>query len=296
MYHLAWISPRKKYKKAFIVPFITRLVDLLGEKLIFIDELYFDLPVEEWPKSLFCIPYLCSKVPVDKTRAYIEAGSKALCNIDIMLSLMDRRIMNDVLTDSRAPCIPLFDDPKSIEGPVIEKPLDAENHDVRIYYDNKTVFLHRKTKDRCSFEEENSCIYRSNEEMVYSPLCSAINNLDIKVYAFNFNDGKDEVFAESRPSPVHNHFVQRDENGQEKREAVQLTAQEREEALRIAENCEHLVCGMDLLRYTENGVMKHAWIDINGFSVVKRHPDALEMLAEKMFEHVNSLVNEHSKD
>lgn len=168
-----------------------------------------------------------------------------------------------------------------INKPLVEKPVNAEDHNIYIYYPmsagggSKRLF--RKVGDRSSefypqvneLRREGSYIY---EQFVIT------QGTDVKVYTV----GPDYGHAEARKSPVVDGRVKRDQEGLEVRYPVILSPEEKQMARKIVRAFKQTVCGFDILR-----VQGHSYCcDVNGFSFVKNsrkyYDDASQILAEIM--------------
>lgn len=106
--------------------------------------------------------------------------------------------------------------------------------------------LFRKIKDRSSeFYLEINSIRRTGSYM-YEEFLNT-QGTDVKVYTVGANYGH----AEARKSPVIDGKVHRDDFGLEVRYPVILSAAEKEITRKITVAFKQLVCGFDLLRYTD---------------------------------------------
>lgn len=148
--------------------------------------------------------------------------------------------------------------------PFVEKPFDAEIHDIHIYYHSNDgggcQKLFRKIGNQSSSfnYEENSIRNRGN--FIYEEFL-ATNGFDIKVYTV----GEFYAHAEARKSPCLDGVVMRSNNGKEVRYPVCLTPEEKLMSNKIVNVFGQQVCGFDLLR--ANG--KSYVCDVNGWSFVK---------------------------
>ena len=156
-----------------------------------------------------------------------------------------------------------------LKKPFIEKPINAEDHEIMIHYSNSSPcgsgysVLFRKTENVCSkfFPSQNRSTIRTDGSYVYEEFLQT-DGFDIKVYTV----GEDYAHAEARKCPSIDGVVARDVvTGKELRYPVNLTSQEKEMARRISREFKQDICGFDMLR--SNG--KTYVCDVNGFSFVK---------------------------
>jgi len=161
-----------------------------------------------------------------------------------------------------------------IYKPFVEKPANAEDHNIFIYYPHNVgggyKRLFRKIGNQSSqyypppeVSDTNQAIYtpvRQTTSFIYEDFMST-NGTDVKVYTV----GPDYAHAEARKSPVVDGRVQRDESGKEVRYPVLLTPEEKEIARRVCLAFGQRVCGFDLLRTKGRSYV----CDVNGWSFVK---------------------------
>jgi len=156
-----------------------------------------------------------------------------------------------------------------LNKPFVEKPANAEDHNVCIYYGHSfgggMKRLFRKVGNQASAYvepamEEPYVRVRRHGSFLYEDFMST-GGTDVKVYTV----GPDYAHAEARKSPVVDGRVMRDENGKEVRYPVVLTPQEKEIARRVVLAFGQLVCGFDLLRCKGRSYV----CDVNGWSFVK---------------------------
>ncbi|CAM9861206.1 unnamed protein product, partial [Sphacelaria rigidula] len=128
--------------------------------LVFGDSCILDDPVEEWPMCDCLIAFYSDGFPSDKAREYVKLRQPyALNNLEMEDVLHDRRRVYDLLKDLLVPypdnvyasrdgyggvdpnelTIMEADDyivvnNITIHKPFVEKPVDAEDHNVYIYY------------------------------------------------------------------------------------------------------------------------------------------------------------------
>jgi len=163
---------------------------------------------------------------------------------------------------------------KRIYKPFVEKPANAEDHNIFIYYPHNVgggyKRLFRKIGNQSSqyypppeVTDTNQAIYtpvRQTTSFIYEDFMST-NGTDVKVYTV----GPDYAHAEARKSPVVDGRVQRDESGKEVRYPILLTPEEKEIARRVCLAFGQHVCGFDLLRTKGRSYV----CDVNGWSFVK---------------------------
>ncbi|KAM0675661.1 inositol hexakisphosphate and diphosphoinositol-pentakisphosphate kinase [Gurleya vavrai] len=164
-------------------------------------------------------------------------------------------------------------DNKKLYKPFVEKPANAEDHNIYIYLKNGTVRkLFRKQENKSSaicFKTQN---IRREGSFIYEKFYEADEQKDIKVYAI----GKETAYAESRKAPTIDGVVERDFKGKEKREIVKLKEDEYEFAHKISMSFNQFICGFDILR--NNGIS--FVFDVNGWSFVKNNRGYYDMCFE----------------
>jgi len=154
-----------------------------------------------------------------------------------------------------------------LEKPFVEKPLDAENHEIFIYHrDGSVTELFRKcvvdgVPRNARIRSEGQI--RRQGRFLYQTFIDT-GGVDIKAYSV----GTEYVHCESRKAPVVDGTVDLGEDGQERRVSLQPTMDERDLVRRTVKAFGQNVCGIDILR-TE---LKSYVIDVNGWSFVKRNP------------------------
>ena len=158
----------------------------------------------------------------------------------------------------------IFINETKINKPFVEKPFDAENHDINIFFPlndgGGCKHLFRKVGNVSSKFDSSCNEIRRNGNYIYEEFLPT-DGFDIKVYTV----GPDYAHAEARKSPVLDGKVQRTVTGKEVRYPVTLTPEEKIMARKISLWFGQNVCGFDLLR--SNGFSYVC--DVNGWSFVK---------------------------
>ena len=153
---------------------------------------------------------------------------------------------------------------KTLTKPIVEKPRNSENHDIRVYYPMKegggTKYLFRKIKNTSSRFEKNKNGIRKEGNYIYEKFLQS-DGFDIKVYAI----GTDYFHSEARKSPIVDGKVERREDGRECRYQVNLTPYEKSICRKIVMIFDQQVCGFDIIRSNEKSYV----CDVNGWSFVK---------------------------
>lgn len=137
-----------------------------------------------------------------------------------------------------------------IHKPFVEKPVDADDHNIAVYYPNSAgggcKKLFRKVGDRSSEFYPHINEVRRDGSYIYEAYVET-QGIDVKMYTV----GPDYGHAEARKSPTVDGRVERNADGKEVRFPVILTLREKEIARRIVMVFKQQVCGFDLLRVQE---------------------------------------------
>lgn len=183
-------------------------------------------------------------------------------NVDISSSQYYKTVTNPVLTANG-----IRIGRETLSRPFIEKPANADDHNIWIYQkDGMVCKLFRKVANKSSERvPEDQVSWRGTAEdagsMVYEEFLSVDSGEDIKVYTV----GPNYAYAESRKSPFIDGIVRRNAQGKEIRTITQLTEEEQEIARRVCMAFGQTVCGFDMIRSEGKSYV----IDVNGWSFVK---------------------------
>ncbi|RMX45431.1 hypothetical protein pdam_00019294 [Pocillopora damicornis] len=261
---------------------------------VFPDDIILNVPVEEWPICDCLISFYSSGFPLEKAIEYTKLRKPfSLNDLEMQYALMDRPTMYSLLEsagiETPRHAILLRDDDgnpsntKFVElddsvqigdmifhKPFVEKPVDAEDHNVYIYFPSRigggSQRLFRKVGDRSSVYSPESSV-RKKGSYIYE---------DFVVYTV----GPEYAHAEARKSPSLDGKVERDSEGKEIRYPVILNQYEKEMANKVCKIFKQTVCGCDFLRTHGKSYV----CDVNGFSFVKTskkyYDDAAQVLID----------------
>ncbi|CAI5728657.1 unnamed protein product [Peronospora destructor] len=254
---------------------------------VFDDDTIFNRPVESWPVCDALISFYSTGFPLQKAEEYVRRVRPVLVNeLNMQHVLFDRRkvyalltchgiqvprhiIVNRDLPGGKQDELIEHDNYVEINNvrinkPFVEKPADAEDHNVYLYYPmsagggSKRLF--RKVGDRSSEFYPDVSHVRRDGSYIYEEFLNT-QGTDVKVYTVGSSYGH----AEARKSPVLDGRVVRDSAGKEVRYPVILNSTEKEMARKVCLAFHQTVCGFDLLRVRGTSYV----CDVNGWSFVK---------------------------
>ncbi|PFX21183.1 Inositol hexakisphosphate and diphosphoinositol-pentakisphosphate kinase 2 [Stylophora pistillata] len=254
---------------------------------VFPDDTILNVPVEEWPICDCLISFYSKGFPLEKAIEYAKLRKPfSLNDLEMQYALMDRPTMYSLLKsegiETPRHAILLRDDDGNpintnfvesddsvqigdvvFQKPFVEKPVNAEDHNVYIYYPSSagggSQRLFRKVGNRSSVYSGESSV-RKKGSYIYEDFV-VTDGTDVKVYTV----GPEYAHAEARKSPSLDGKVERDSQGKEIRYPVILNQYEKELANKVCNLFKQTVCGCDLLRTHGKSYV----CDVNGFSFVK---------------------------
>lgn len=258
-------------------------------------------PIERWPRANVLIPLVSTGFPIDLADQYASLRAPVVVNdLAAHTTIRDRILTRLLLKQHNVPiakglvydadagdCRLLIGDQLRVytadgtlrgvlKKPFVEKPADADDHDVFIYYRGGGARrLHRKIGNVSSeYLPERTEIRGAANSFVYERFHSPAMCADVKVYAAG-----DYFYAEARKAPHIDGRVERDDKGLEVRTRVQLTREELGISKRVVDAFGQFMNGFDLLRTKEGRTFV---IDVNGWSFVKRANEFAPNCASKL--------------
>merc|ERR1719362_2494100 len=275
-------------KKSLSKP-MTEILSRMGEfeyikTVIFPEDTIVNSPIDEWPICDCLIAFHSKGFPLTKTIEYANLRNPYIINnLEAQFDIQDRRMVYQILENAGID-LPRYailnrdkgeeeqfeeqDDHVVVNGvifnkPFVEKPVDAEDHNIIIYYPASagggSQRLFRKIGSRSSVYSPESNVRREGS-YIYEDFM-ATDGTDVKVYTV----GPDYAHAEARKSPALDGKVERDSEGKEVRYPVILSNKEKLIARKVCLAFKQMVCGFDLLRANGKSIV----CDVNGFSFVK---------------------------
>ncbi|XP_027923057.1 inositol hexakisphosphate and diphosphoinositol-pentakisphosphate kinase VIP2-like isoform X1 [Vigna unguiculata] len=307
-------------KKVFSAP-MGQIFDRLQafgefEVIHFGDRVILEEPVESWPICDCLIAFYSSGYPLQKAEAYAALRKPFVVNeLEPQHLLHDRRKVYKRLEMFGIP-VPRYalvirevpyqqldyfieeEDFVEVHGmrffkPFVEKPVDADNHSIMIYYPSSAgggmKELFRKVGNRSSEFHPDVRRVRREGSYIYEEFMPT-GGTDVKVYTV----GPEYAHAEARKSPVVDGVVLRNPDGKEVRYPVLLSPFEKEMARDVCIAFSQAVCGFDLLRSQGRSYV----CDVNGWSFVKNsykyYDDSAcvlrKMLLDAKAPHLSSVV------
>ncbi|BAU01196.1 hypothetical protein VIGAN_11037900 [Vigna angularis var. angularis] len=307
-------------KKVFSAP-MGQIFDRLQafgefEVIHFGDKVILEEPIESWPICDCLIAFYSSGYPLQKAEAYAALRKPFVVNeLEPQHLLHDRRKVYERLEMFGIP-VPRYalvirevpyqqldyfieeEDFVEVHGmrffkPFVEKPVDADNHSIMIYYPSSAgggmKELFRKVGNRSSEFHPDVRRVRREGSYIYEEFMPT-GGTDVKVYTV----GPEYAHAEARKSPVVDGVVMRNPDGKEVRYPVLLSPAEKEMARDVCIAFSQAVCGFDLLRSQGRSYV----CDVNGWSFVKNsykyYDDSAcvlrKMLLDAKAPHLSSVV------
>jgi hypothetical protein len=290
----------KKARSKPMAEILSRLDEQHFRVLFFGDNVILNKEVEEWPACDALIAFFSKGYPLEKVKQYVNLRKPFILNdLEMQEVLKDRRKVYDLLeasgidvprhvylsrdgyistgtgagNGSNEQEVAEFDDHIELNGvvlhkPFVEKPVDADDHNIAIYYPSSAgggcKKLFRKIGNRSSEFYPDINEVRRDGSYIYERFVET-QGTDVKMYTV----GPEYGHAEARKSPTVDGKVERNSEGKEIRFPVILTLREKEIARRIVLGFKQLVCGFDLLRVQESNAIVPYVCDVNGWSFVK---------------------------
>uniref|UniRef100_A0A7S1UZH4 Inositol hexakisphosphate and diphosphoinositol-pentakisphosphate kinase n=2 Tax=Grammatophora oceanica TaxID=210454 RepID=A0A7S1UZH4_9STRA len=311
----------KKARSKPMAEILSRLDENLFRVIFFGDQLILDAPVSEWPVVDVLVAFHSKGYPLEKAREYASLNKPFVLNdLAMQEDIKDRRAVYDLLEASGIDVprhvylsrdgygskgtgagnganeqeVNEFDDHIEVNGvvinkPFVEKPVDADDHNITIYYPSSAgggcKKLFRKIGNRSSEFYPDVSEVRRDGSYIYEAFLET-QGTDVKMYTV----GPEYGHAEARKSPTVDGKVERDPDGKEIRFPVILTLREKEIARRIVLGFKQFVCGFDLLRVQEGDQLVSYVCDVNGFSFVKNSRKYYDDCSQVLSEHILAAI------
>ena len=265
---------------------LSRLPGDAFEIIIFQEEVILEAAVEAWPVVECLVAFHSAGFPLDKAIQYAKLRKPFVVN-DLRRQhlLRDRRLVYATLARAGVPtprhvCVnrdrdveqtveelddAIVVDGVKIEKPFVEKPVDSDDHNIRVYYPTSAgggcKRLFRKVGNQSSKYEPDLHSIRREGSYLYEEFVDT-QGTDVKVYSVGPYYGH----AEARKSPTLDGVVLRGADGKELRYPVILSWVEKDVAFKIYHAFRQTVCGFDILRTHDGACLV---CDVNGWSFVK---------------------------
>jgi hypothetical protein len=263
-----------------------QLVQCGAFQIVEYSEEIFAKDVSEWPKCEALITIVAKGFPLEKALEFVKIHKPIEINkLSAVSVLLDRRrvynrlkawglphskfIAVDHLDPDHAAEFVEKEDYVVFKGvqmrkPFVEKPADADRHDIWIYYPRNLgggcKQLFRKVDNKSSQFEKGLTYVRRDGCYTYEPFHNT-QGTDVKVYTV----GTEYFHAEARKAPTVDGKVIRSKDGKEVRYPIILSENEKTVATLLVKAFEQSVCGFDILRTKGGSVV----CDVNGWSFVK---------------------------
>ncbi|KAF0991725.1 hypothetical protein HZS_7491 [Henneguya salminicola] len=295
---------RKIYSKPMIEILYRLCACIFLDIIIIPDHVVRNFSVDKWPIVDVFLCFYANGYPLDKAIDYVRLRRPFVINeLSNQKLLFNRKEIYRILTENNV-CVPkyivveryintlqptegeeviedgdtIIYNGQKLSKPFVEKPFDAENHNITIYFPNSIgggcQKLFRKMGNRSSFYCRDGGI-RRNTSYIYEEFLLT-EGADVKVYCV----GPEYAHAEARKSPALDGKVERDYTGKEMRYPVILASAEKYIARKVVEIFHQNVCGLDMLKTGGKCYV----CDVNGFSFVKKstkyYDDCAQMIAE----------------
>ena len=247
LYKLGICCKGKKQTSKPMHEFLTR-IEASGffQIVLFPEEMIQNDPPEDWPVVDCCIPFFSDGFPLPKAIEYAKLHQETffLTEPREQMVLLDRRSVYHALVRNNIPVVkhivcsrdgmygaaqPVVEENENyividnvrMDKPFVEKPVDSEDHNIRIYYANGggSRHLFRKIGNKSSEFHPDCNKIRREGSYLYEKFVETSSAQDVKVYTV----GADYAHAETRKSPVVDGEVQRDKDGKEVRQNAPLS-------------------------------------------------------------------------